>query len=109
MMHYKGRIYRILRADEAMRFALEAHIVLCLEDVNDPLERYDLAKESLKTPMLARFMAKHLLPEFKEPIDENNCQEILRAIERFHRDPDHAQVVAENERRKWEAKNGSDG
>ncbi len=68
-------------------------------------EVYTLAAQN--TLESARFLVRHLIPEFTEEVTEANKQYILHRIELRHADNEKAGILEILDARRWEEKQGA--
>lgn len=104
-MFYDGKIYKVKRADDGLRAALGRFIEQAIQGIDDPLERYDAAKEASTSLRAVRWLVKHLAPDFKGEVTEENRAQLLKGIQRFQTDTALAAAVDTRDQRKWEAAN----
>ena len=106
-MFFQGRVYNVRLASPTLRSAVREFIARRCTGIDDPLEQFEAAEEALESIELARFLAKHLVPELREPITEANRAEVLKWIGMKHQDGTREMALT-IKRSRAEADHGND-
>jgi hypothetical protein len=100
-MFYEGKTYAVKMSNPAIKAALAAYIADG-ESV-DALDAYDVQTERLYSLRVVKWLVRHLIPEFKEMVTEENKLQLMRGIGMAHNDPERAAILDIRDARRWRA------